>query len=77
MSMCPAIISRWPLTRYVIATDTGQQVAAVMRRLSDTLFDSVDSSALLTMLARLAKSNRKHTRVRDFDYNAARDYGGI
>jgi hypothetical protein len=43
--------------------DTGQQVAAIMRRLSDNLFDAVDCSLLLSMLARLSKYNRKHSRV--------------
>ncbi|RXW20753.1 hypothetical protein EST38_g5104 [Candolleomyces aberdarensis] len=47
---------------YEMITYTGQQVTAIMRRLSDSSFDSVDSSTLLTMLARLSKNNRKHAR---------------
>ncbi|KAJ2931375.1 hypothetical protein H1R20_g5743, partial [Candolleomyces eurysporus] len=47
---------------YEMITYTGQQVSAIMRRLSDSAFDSVDSSTLLTMLARLSKNNRKHAR---------------
>lgn len=46
-------------------TVTGQQVASIMRRLSDSSFDSVDSSPLLAMLARLSKTNRKNSRVSD------------
>ncbi|KAF5315600.1 hypothetical protein D9611_004713 [Ephemerocybe angulata] len=45
-----------------LLTVTGQQAASIMRRLSDSLFDSVDSSPLLSMLARLSKANRKYSR---------------
>jgi len=44
--------------------DTGQQISSIMRKLSDGLYESVDSSALLAVLARVSKENRKHSRVR-------------
>ncbi|EAU88627.2 hypothetical protein CC1G_12019 [Coprinopsis cinerea okayama7 len=41
---------------------SGQQITSIMRRLSDHLFDYVDSSPLLLILALLAQGNRKHAR---------------
>ncbi|TFK29961.1 hypothetical protein FA15DRAFT_684259 [Coprinopsis marcescibilis] len=41
---------------------TGQQMAFIMRRLSDSSAENVDSSPLVLILALLAQGNRKHTR---------------